>query len=68
MSARAAKVWEELSLREVGLTLPGLPSTTGNFGFTDVRVAVTQSIYNGELRNRYKSDAATERASELNAT
>ena len=67
VSAHAAKVWEELSLREVGLTLPGLPSTTGNFGFTDVRVAVTQSIYNGELRNRYKSDAATERASELNA-
>ena len=34
VTARAAKVWEELSLREFGLTLPGLPSTTGNFGFT----------------------------------
>jgi outer membrane protein TolC len=67
IAARAAKVYEELSLREVGLDLPGLPSSTGTFGFEDVRVTATQSIYNGELRNRYRAAAAAARASEMNA-
>lgn len=40
---------------------------TGGFGFQDVRVSVSQSIYNGELRNRYRSDVAAERAASLNA-
>jgi len=67
VSARAAQVYESLSLREFGLTLPGLPPVTGGFGFQDVRVGVSQSLYNGELRNRYRSDAAAERASTLTA-
>jgi outer membrane protein TolC len=66
ITARAAKVYEELSLREVGLDLPGLPSSTGSFGFEDVRVFATQSIYNGELRNRYRAATAAARASDFN--
>lgn len=66
ITARAAQVAEELSLREVGLNLPGLPSTTGSFGFADVRVFATQSIYNGELRNRYRAATAAARASDFN--
>src|SRR4051812_32288141 len=56
VSARAAQVYEDLSLKEVGIALPGLPPTTGGFGFQDVRVGVSQRIYNGELRNRYRSE------------
>ena len=40
IAARAAKVYEELSLREFGLRIPGLPSSTGSFGFEDVRVTL----------------------------
>ena len=67
IAARAAKVYEELSLREFGLRIPGLPSSTGSFGFEDARVTLTQSIYNGELRNRYRAAAAAAHASEMNA-
>src|SRR5258708_35043169 len=45
VSARAAQVYENLSLREVGLTLPGLPPVAGRFGFPDIRVGVSQSLY-----------------------
>ena len=67
ITARAAKVYEELSLREVGLDIPGLPASTGSFGFADVRVFATQSIYNGELRYQYRAAAAVARASDFNA-
>jgi len=66
VSATAAKVYEQASLREVGLTLPGLPPTTGGFTFEDVRLHVTQSVYSGELRNRYRAESAGDRASALN--
>ena len=67
VSARAAQVYEDLALKEIGLTLPGLPATTGGFGFQDFRVSVSQPIYNSELRNRYKSEQSAERASTLGA-
>lgn len=67
ITARAAKVYEELSLREVGLDIPGLPASTGSFGFADVRVFATQSIYNGELRYHYRAAGAAARASDFNA-
>src|SRR5262245_34241821 len=67
VTARAAKFYEELSLREFGLKGPGFPSSTGSFGFEDARVTFTQSIYNGELRNRYRAEVAAARASDLNA-
>jgi outer membrane protein TolC len=65
VSARAAQVYQDLSLKEVGVTLPGLPPTTGGFGFPDLRLGVSQPIYNGELRNRYRSEQAAERAATL---
>ena len=67
VTARAAKFYEELSLREFGLKIPGFPSSTGSFGYEDARVTFTQSIYNGELRNRYRAEVAAARASDLNA-
>src|SRR5262249_37148019 len=67
IAARAAKAYEELSLREFGLDIPGFPSSTGSFGFADVRVFASQSIYNGELRNRYRAATALARASDFNA-
>jgi len=66
VTARAAQVFERLSLKEVGLTLPGLPAVTDPFQFQDVRVSVSQAIYSGELRNRYRADVAAERAAALN--
>jgi outer membrane protein TolC len=66
VTARAGKFYEELSLREFGLKVPGFPSSTGSFGFEDAHVTLTQSIYNGELRNRYRAEAAAARASDLN--
>ena len=67
VTARAAQVFERLSLKEVGLTLPGVPAVTDPFQFQDARIALTQSIYSGELRNRYRASAAAERSAELNA-
>lgn len=67
VTARAAQVFERLSLKEVGLTLPGFPSVTDPFQFQDARVTVSQSIYSGELRNRYRAGAAAERAATLSA-
>ena len=67
VTARAAQVYANLSLKEFGLTLPGVPSVTGGFEFQDIRVAVSQSVYSGELRNRYRSTLAAERASTLSA-
>jgi outer membrane protein TolC len=67
VTARAAKFYEELSLREVGLKGTGFPSSTGSFGFEDARVTFSQSIYSGELRNRYRAEIATARAADLNA-
>jgi outer membrane protein TolC len=65
VSARAAQVYQDLSLKEVGVPLPGLPPTTGGFGFQDLRVSVSQPLYNGELRNRYRSDQAAQHAATL---
>src|SRR5262249_17426439 len=42
VNGRAAQVFERLSLREVGLTLPGVPPVTDPFQFQDVRVSVSQ--------------------------
>lgn len=67
ITARAAQVFERLSLKEVGITLPGVPAVTDPFQFQDVRVAVSQSIYSAELRHRYRAEAATEQAASLSA-
>jgi outer membrane protein TolC len=67
VSTRATQVFERLSLKEVGITLPGLPAVTDPFQFQDLRVAVSQSIYSAELWNRYHAETAAEQAASLNA-
>src|SRR5262249_41499667 len=65
ISGPAGQVFERLSLREVGLTLPGLPPVTDPFQFQDARIGFSQSIYSGELRGRHRSAVATEHAAAL---
>jgi outer membrane protein TolC len=67
VSVRGVGVYEDLSLKEIGLTIPGLPPTTGGFGFQDLRVSVTQSIFNRELSDRYRAGRLSERAAALSA-
>ncbi len=72
LSAGGRQAYENLSLKEIGLKLPpipgfpGLPSTTGGFGYQDARVSLSQSVLNAELRNQYQARKAAERASALN--
>jgi outer membrane protein TolC len=69
ISARASQTFEKLSLKEIGLKLPpipgfhGLPPTTDIFGFQDARIVGTQSVYNRQLREEYKSRQSEEAAS-----
>ena len=69
ISARGRQAFEDISLKEIGLKLPpipgfaGLPPTTGGFGFQDVRVGVTQSVYDATLRGLYRAENESERAS-----
>jgi outer membrane protein TolC len=71
ISADARQAYESLSFKEIGLKLPpipGLPSlppTSGGFGYQDARIALTQSLYNAQLRNQYRSRRAEEQASVL---
>jgi outer membrane protein TolC len=67
ISGRAGQMFERLSLIEVGLALPGLPSVTDHFQYQDARIGFSQSIYSGELRNHYRAAAASERAADLTA-
>lgn len=67
VSARAAEVSQRLSLREIGLTLPGVPPTSGPFQFQDARVTVTQTIYSRELIDRAHGDDLRARAAALTA-
>jgi outer membrane protein TolC len=71
LEARAQQAYENLSYKEIGLRLPpipglpALPSTSGGFGYQDARVSVTQSLYNAELRSRYRARKSEEQASRL---
>ncbi len=71
LSVKGVQALEDLSLKEIGLKLPpipgfpGLPATTGNFGFEDARVNLTQTIYSAELYNQYRAQKQTEQASSL---
>ena len=72
LSADGSQVYENISFKEIGLKLPaipgfpGLPSTSGGFGYQDARLSLTQSIYNPQLLNEYRSRRDAERASALN--
>jgi outer membrane protein TolC len=69
ISADGRQAFEDHSIKELGLKLPpiagfpGLPATTGGFGYEDVRVTLTQALYSAELRNQYRARKSAERAS-----
>jgi outer membrane protein TolC len=71
ISATASQGYENISFKEIGLSLPpipglpALPATTGGFGYQDARVSLAQSLYNAELRNQYRARKSDERASVL---
>ena len=71
LAAQGHQGYENLSYKEIGLKLPpipglpALPSTSGGFGYQDARVSLTQSLYNGELRNQYRARKRDEQASTL---
>jgi outer membrane protein TolC len=71
LTAQGRQGYESLSYKEFGLKLPpipglpGLPPTSGGFGYQDARVSLTQSLYNAELRNRYQARKSDEQASIL---
>src|SRR6185437_7195233 len=50
----------DISVKEIGLKLPpipgfpGLPATTGGFGYQDARISLTQIVYSTELHDRYR--------------
>jgi outer membrane protein TolC len=73
VSARGRQAYQVLSLKEIGIKLPpipgfhGLPPTTGAFGYQDARIAVDQTIYSSELRDRYKAQKQAEESSILSA-
>jgi outer membrane protein TolC len=72
VSADGQQAYESISFKEIGLKLPpipgfpGLPSTSGGFGYQDARLSLKQSIYDAELLNQYRSQRDAERASALN--
>jgi len=70
ISATAKAAYESISYQEIGLKLPpipglSLPATSGGFGYQDVRVAVSERLFDRELRERYQARKQDERASEL---
>src|SRR6266851_4674720 len=72
LSVDGQQAYESISFKEIGLRLPpipgfpGLPSTSGGFGYQDARLSLKQSIYDAELLNQYRSRRDAERASALN--
>ncbi len=72
VSADGRQAYESISFKEIGVKLPpipglpGLPLTSGGFGYQDARLSLTQSLYNLQLRNEYRSRRDAERASSLN--
>jgi outer membrane protein TolC len=71
VSAEGRQAFQNISLKEIGLKLPpipgfpGLPATTGGFGYQDVRVSLTQSLYSTELREQHEARKSAEKASKL---
>ena len=71
ISATAQAAYESISYQEIGLKLPPnaglpkLPATSGGFGYQDARVAVSERLYDRELRARYQARKQDEQASSL---
>lgn len=74
VSVKGEQAFENISFQEVGLSklppIPGvgpLPATSGNFGYQDARLSLTQSVYSGELHDRYRAQRDAEQASAFSA-
>ena len=71
ISATAVQAFDDISYKEIGLKLPAnsgippLPPTSGGFGYQDVRVGLSQQLFNHELRERYQARKRDEHASAL---
>ena len=71
LTARGKQGYEDISFKEIGLKLPSIPgvkpfgATTGGFGYQDARVAVSQSIFDLQLRRQYDAQKKNEQASAL---
>ena len=69
ISATGKAAYEDISYKEIGLNLPpipgvgSLPPTSGGFGYQDVRVNVTQSLFNKQLREQYRAQKSAEQGS-----
>jgi hypothetical protein len=63
ISATARQAYENISYQEIGLKLPAipglpaLPSTSGGFGYQDVRVGFSQRLFDRELHQRHPRSA-----------
>jgi outer membrane protein TolC len=72
LEARARQGFDDVSYKEIGLKLPpipglaSLPPTTGGFGYQDVRISLTQSVFNASLRQQYRAQKSAEQASAFN--
>lgn len=71
VSANARQAYESISYQEIGLRLPAipglpaLPATSGGFGYQDVRVELSQRVFDRERRQRYAARKEDEQASAL---
>jgi outer membrane protein TolC len=71
ISATGRQAYENISYQEIGLKLPPipglppLPATSGGFGYQDVRVAVSQAVFDRQLHERYQARKQDEAASAL---
>jgi len=71
ISASARQAYENISYQEIGLKLPAipglpaLPATSGGFGYQDVRVAMSQRLFDRELRQRFQARKEDAQASAL---
>jgi len=72
ISARAEQTYQQLSLKSINLAVPPqagfqLPPTTGQFGYSEMRVFAESSVLNLSLLDRYRQQKALEAASLLGA-
>jgi len=74
LSVKGEQGFENISFQEVGLSklppIPGvgpLPATSGNFGYQDALLSLTQSVYSAELHDRYRAQRSAEQASTFSA-
>jgi outer membrane protein TolC len=71
LSASARQVFDSVNFLELGVRLPSIPglapfpSSSGGFGYQDARVAVSQALFDPQLRNRYQARKQDEKASAL---